>query len=212
MPRLSHLWAPLVALLLLVASPSWAQGAGDISTLRTLLEGEGALTLAGRTLDRTLLAPIYAAYGYEPLRVSAPKREAALQAALAGAEAHGLDAVPFRVAAGRAEERDLLLTDAFLRYAQALAAGRVSAADTASDWGFAVPAFDGPAVLAQALSGDVGEVLAGLAPSDQGYRRLQQALARYRAIAMAGGWRRLPEGPTLRPGDEGSIVALLRRR
>jgi murein L,D-transpeptidase YcbB/YkuD len=212
MLRLPHLAFLIVAFLLLIAPPSWAQGAGAAPTLRTLLEGEGSLTLEGRDLDRSVLAPIYAAYGYESLWVSSPKREAALQAALAGAEAHGLDAAPFRVAAGRAEKRDLLLTDAFLRYAQALARGRVSAAETESDWGYAVPAFDGPATLAQALSGEVGEVLAGLAPSDPGYRRLQQALTRYRAITVAGGWRHLPEGPALRPGDEGSTIALLRRR
>jgi murein L,D-transpeptidase YcbB/YkuD len=41
---------------------------------------------------------------------------------------------------------------------------------------------------------------------------LRQTLTRYRQIMAQGGWPILPEGPTLRPGDTGLSILLLRRR
>jgi murein L,D-transpeptidase YcbB/YkuD len=42
--------------------------------------------------------------------------------------------------------------------------------------------------------------------------RIEQALARYRALAAAGGWATLPEGPVLEPGATDARVPLLRAR
>lgn len=190
--------------------PAMAQDAAP--NLQSILSGEGGLRLAGRTLDRGGLLHIYESRGFQPIWVTAPAREAALVKALDGAEEHGLDRAAFFVPEVRPEERDLLLTDAFLRYAAALAQGRVSSADFESDWGFPVPAFDAAAALDRAASGDPAAVLAALAPSDPAYQRLQAVLLRYRAIAMAGAWPRVPEGAKLQRGDRGTAVALLRRR
>ena len=121
----------------------------------------------------------------------------------------------FVVPAGKPEERDLLLTDAFLRYAQALAQGRVNSAKIESDWALPVPEFDGAAVFAAETGGDPAAALAALAPAHEPYRRLQAALQRYRAIAAAGGWPSVPETarqPKLKRGDHGPAVAALRRR
>jgi murein L,D-transpeptidase YcbB/YkuD len=41
---------------------------------------------------------------------------------------------------------------------------------------------------------------------------LKSALAQYRAIASAGGWPAVPDGPALRQGSSGSAVARLRQR
>lgn len=51
-----------------------------------------------------------------------------------------------------------------------------------------------------------------LVPTQPAYSRLRQALGRYRAIAANGGWPMLGDGPTLRLGDRGQRVVLLRSR
>jgi len=180
--------------------------------LRGLLATEAGVRLDGRQIDRAALLAIYQAHDFAPLWIGEPQREAALLHALAGAAEHGLDPAAFAVPPTPPAERELLLTDAFLRYAAALARGRVESHDLESDWAFGVPAFDAGAALDRALAGDVGAVLAGLAPAEPGYRQLQDALARYRRIAAGGGWRRVPDTAKLTRGDHGPAVTALRRR
>ena len=52
----------------------------------------------------------------------------------------------------------------------------------------------------------------GLAPADPAYRRLRDALVKYEAIVMVGGWETIQEGETLRSGASDSRVLALRRR
>lgn len=177
-----------------------------------ILGGEGELRLAGRLLDRAALRQIYEGRGFQPVWIGAPERVAALEKALAGAAAHGLDPRVFAVPPARPDERDLLLTDAFLRYAGALAHGRVDSAQIESDWAMPVPAFDAAAALDQAAGGDVAATLESLAPANPAYKRLQAALIRYRTIVMGGGWKRVPYPGKLQPGDTNPAVEKLRRR
>src|SRR5579864_1224866 len=122
----------VLAVLLLGAAPAFsassaaAEAVTAAPSLKEMLNGDGALVLAGRSLDRATLLPLYEARGFEPIWVAQPDRVAALVKALGGAAAHGLDPAEFAVPDGRAEEHDLLLTDAFLRYGSALARGRVN--------------------------------------------------------------------------------------
>ena len=58
---------------------------------------------------------------------------------------------------------------------------------------------------------DLQAMIDTLAPSDPYYQGLRQTLARYRAIAEAGGWPPLPDGPKLVPGESDSRVPILRR-
>jgi murein L,D-transpeptidase YcbB/YkuD len=44
------------------------------------------------------------------------------------------------------------------------------------------------------------------------YRRLQEALARYRSIAARGGWPEVPDGVVLRPGENNAAIPILKRR
>jgi len=212
----------LAALLLAAAAPSVVgravaeeiHGAPDsAAALKSLLTAEGSLTLAGRTLDRPELAKLYEGHDYRPVWLNTPARAAALVQALSGAAAHGLDPAAFAVPEAAAPaERELLLTDAFLRYAGALAQGRVRSAAIESDWAMPAPAFDAAATLDRAQSGDPEAVLDELAPAQPEYKRLQAALVRYRAIVAAGGWPRVPQAGKLTRGDEGAAVAVLRRR
>src|SRR6266853_1237905 len=174
--------------------------------LRALLAGEGGLRLDGRPLDRAALLHLYQAHDFAPLWVTEPRREAALLQALGGAAEHGLDPAAFVVSATRPEQRELLLTDAFLRYATALARGRVRASEVEADWAFAAPAFDADAALDRAVAGEVGAVLADLAPAEPGYRRLQDALAGYRRIAAGGDWGQVPDTAKLKRDDGGAAL------
>ncbi len=163
-PFHTRLIATLFAACLAAAvAPAAAQPAPP--GLRALLEAQGGLRVDGRQLDRVTLLRIYQQRDFEPLWVTAPGREATLLRALGEAAEHGLDPAAFTVPATRRERRELLLTDAFLRYAAALAHGRVSAKQIEDDWAFPAPAFDALAALDQAAGGDPGAVLGRLAPS-----------------------------------------------
>lgn len=147
-----------------------------------------------------------------------------LAAAAAGAATHGLRPEDYHAAAlGRpwdpaagpaaGAELDLLLTDAFLTYADHLSGGRVLPQQVEADWEPLPRERDPAAALELALgTGRVGEALEALAPGDPGYRALRSALARYRAIEARGGWEAVPNPPVLHPGDESPAASALRAR
>lgn len=209
-PLFYSLCAAVLSAALMLSVPAGAEE--TTPELRGLLAAESGLRLDGRELDRAALLGIYQAHDFTPLWIGEPKREAALLRALGGAAEHGLDPASFAVPPAPPAERELLLTDAFLRYATALARGRVEAHELEPDWAFSAPAFDPGAALDRALAGDVGAVLAGLAPAEPSYTQLQDGLARYRRIAAGGGWRQLPEISKLKRDDHGPAVTALRRR
>ena len=108
---------------------------------------------------------------------------------------------------------DLLLTDAFLLYGSHLLAGRVNPETLHADWIAYNPSTDLAALLESALGGDnVADTLRSLRPPHPGYAGLQTALAQYRELAGRGGWPAVPPGGTLRKGDGGDRVELLRKR
>jgi L,D-transpeptidase YcbB len=206
--RLLPIW--LVVLGLALASP--AHAAGIEEDLRALLSGDVVLHIAGRPLDRAALNRLYEGREFAPVWVTSPEREAALRTALAEASRHGLDPRAFAIPELGEGEREVMLTDAFLRYAGALAQGRVSAADIEDDWALRRPDFDAAAAFERAASGDVAEVLHAFTPDEPRYARLQATLARYEALAAAGGWPTVPNVGKLKLGDSGPAVMKLRRR
>ena len=98
---------------------------------------------------------------------------------------------------------DILLSDAFLRYAADLNGGRVEAAEVyPQGWRTAPRRADLVQTLQLSLEyGRVVKVLRDMVPVDPGYRRLRDYLAYYRQLAAAGGWPQLPEGPSLDIGQ-----------
>ena len=107
---------------------------------------------------------------------------------------------------------DLRATYAFLRAAPHLRDGHVPRGALDPDWTPAARGGDWLACLKRRFERDPAQSFAELEPRHDGYRRLREALDRYRAIAAAGGWPELPPGPPLGVGMQDPRVALLIRR
>lgn len=154
-----------------------------------------------------------------------------LLASLAAAEDDGLRAEDYRLAAlqrrtaavrsrpdaGELADLDLLLSNAFLIFAQHLRSGKVSPAAIYPDCALGRDATDLANVLQEALqeplpAGRIRGTLASLSPSGRGYGQLREALHRYRRLALQADPEPVPPGPKLRTGDRGERVAALRAR
>ncbi|PYO95726.1 MAG: peptidoglycan-binding protein [Gemmatimonadetes bacterium] len=92
------------------------------------------------------------------------------------------------IAPARLAELDVLLSDSFLLYAAHLLGGRVDPETLHPLWDANRRDADLGTVLQEALdSRKIARALQRLAPIDDGYRRLREALARERTIAASGG-------------------------
>jgi murein L,D-transpeptidase YcbB/YkuD len=216
-PRLAAVFlAVFIALGLAAASnaaPSNAaasNAAGASAPLRPAGDAVLALPLAQTEIDT-----VYRAVDYRLLWQSPGDREA-LRTAIAALPSHGLDAAAFApvaallaTTASPTPQDDLALTRAALRYARVLRGQSLRFAALGSDWAIRPPAYDAPHALAQsAAAGDIAGFLAAQPPATPHYRAMQQALARYRAIAADGGWPRVPERPTPQPDAAAAFAAL----
>jgi len=164
--------------------------------------------LDAEPLDTEALLHFYELRQFRPAwsgDAAGAKRAALLEEALAHAGDDGLDPADYHVAAlasqlaprtaKAAAALDLLLTDAFLRYAHDLRIGRISPKDVDDEISLPAQHFDAAAALAVALAhDDLAQLLAELPPPEPDYARLKDALRRYRAIAAAGGWPQIPKG------------------
>jgi L,D-transpeptidase YcbB len=138
--------------------------------------------------------------------------DSALAGEAARLDAPGLGGLlpdPFRLA-----DHDLALSRGFLRLARDAHDGRLSSGALDPAWVAGRDTLDLGRTLRSVLDGHglaSGE-RPDLAPEREDYRRLRDALTRYRAIVRAGGWRAVAAGPTLKRGDRGGLVLDLRRR
>jgi len=198
--------------------------------LRALIPASGAapkLVLEGQGVRAsTALACFYQRRDFSPAWSDGSAllpRTGELVAALAAApddglraEDYKLDALQRRAAAVRSTELadlDLLLSNAFLLYAGDLRNGKVNPAAVYPDCALGRDVTDLATVLEAAVQANrVQAALAALAPSGPGYQMLRAALKRYRVLAQQSGAAPVPPGPTLRLGDRGERVAVLRAR
>ena len=195
------------------------------------LEATGALTVRGQGIaSLTVLPDIYEARGFR-LAWSDPQSVEGLLHAVTGIEEDGLDPGDYHLGALRelfAEERagetpdpvltadlDLLLTDSLVRLGYHLNFGKVDPENLDPHWNLAWEIDDrNPAVVIQALldSGSLAGRLEALRNPHVIFERFKSALAKYRAIEAAGGWKPVPRGPNLERGMRDARVPLLRER
>ena len=196
--------------------------------LRGVLEHSDGPRIDGALLDAHALNRFYRQRGFAPVwgpDDAGLERAALLVETLAKADAHGLSPRGYHldVIRGRAIEarddmavrRELLLTDAYFRYATHVRTGRLRPEQADQDWGIATLRFDPVNSLTEALQepSTFPAVLASLPPPARGYVRLMGALGRYRTLNVPPrGWPVVSPGPTLRPGDSDVRIPLLRRR
>jgi murein L,D-transpeptidase YcbB/YkuD len=170
--------------------------------LRSALEAVHSWRVDGMPLRAPVLRAFYGEIGFEPVWGSDPgglARATLALDALAGARDHGLQPAHYGVSALRrraeastpaaALERELLLTDALLRYAADLRAGRLRPTVVQPDWGIAPPDRSDPIrELIDAIeAGTLAAWLETLAPGHEGYTRLVGALRGLHAQAARGG-------------------------
>jgi murein L,D-transpeptidase YcbB/YkuD len=140
-------------------------------------------TVAGERLNVELLRRFYARRGYTPVWADRQSQADSLVKAVLSAGDHGLSPDLFHASALRsratlpAHERELLLSSAFLSYADALARGAMPIERRKDNQILSPEPVDVAAVLAAAAdSGDPAAVIEALAPTTPTYRVLRRAL------------------------------------
>lgn len=224
-PIYRHAFRLLAAGVILAALAGMPARADDVplaAELQQALAGTEPLEIGGISLDRARLAAAYDRRSFAAVWDARPEMAAALVSAIGAAGRDGLDPEDFELSALQAAlgadgvtpvARELLLSDRFLAYGQALGQGRVAPAAVDEDWLLARPSFDPSAVLRRlADSGDVAAVLRSLLPVAPDYERLRQALEKYQALAAAGGWPAVVSDRKIEPGQKGAVVMALRAR
>ncbi len=203
---------------------------GETLRLRveTLRAAGDARIGAGSSAAQSLIASLYERRGFAPLW-SDPSRANALLAAIEASRTHGLDPDDYhakQLGVGPAgatpserdralAERELLLTDAYLRLAYHLYFGKVDPRTLQHGWNYArsLDGSDPAAALARLLAApDPAAALERLAPRLPMYEGLRAALARLREVERRGGWPRIGNGPKLEHGSAGPRVRQLRDR
>ena len=161
--------------------------------LRTRIGDTPDLVVAGAQLNVALLQRFYARHGFEPVWTARPAQTQSLVDAVMRAGDQGLNPNLFHAdllrhtAALPPTERDLVLSDAFLTYADALARGAVPVERRSGDEVLAPEPTDVPALLDAAVdSPDPGAAIDALAPRTPTYLALRKALRTYRPGAASG--------------------------
>ena len=196
--------------------------------IETLLADSNLQIEGTRILAEQTILDVYRDIGFRPMWTR-PHVESLLRM-IKTAPDHGLDPADYSADAlfvvltqwldNRSDEAraraEILLTESLLRYAYHRRYGKIEANQIDPDINFRRETFKG-----QAVSKNVHEAMASssldsfidnAAPSGPYYRKLQQWLGVYRRIQAEGGWPTVPDGPTLRAGDEAPRVAAIRAR
>lgn len=172
--------------------------------LSQLIDGAPTSVIGGEQLNVELLRRFYARHGFAPVWTTREAQAASLMQAVMRARDHGLAPELFHADLLRSPatlpplDRELLLSNAFLSYADALARGAMPVERRRDDESLKPEPIDVPAALDAAIgSPDPAAAIEALAPTTPTYRLLRQALQESRAGTPAGGksattrWREL---------------------
>lgn len=208
----------------LAADPA-AQLAAGIQEVITAAVATGPIVaVSGKSVEVEPLRAFYEGRAFAPVWVDATGLNERGQALLRGFDAAGRDGLvpadydPGSSARGTGDILHLATTDvglsaALLRYAFDIRRGRAVPEKMDENQRIAPRPIDPSQVLAGAVAApDIEAYLALLAPADPFYLGLRQALDRYSAIAVAGGWPAIPAGGKLAVGVTDGRVYDLRRR
>ena len=194
--------------------------------LRQLGAGAGVPASEQNAEDLALLVRFYQERQLQPLWITehaATARAGTLAAILAAADEDGLDPEDYGAAAiadlldatdaDDLAELELRLSLGLIRFTSDLASGRLEPSKVNPELFVHPPEVDhGEVIRTAADAGDLGAFVGRFRPAQDEYRRLQAALADFRARSATADWGAVPEGPTLDPGTSDQRVALLRAR
>ncbi len=216
----------MVALLLLGLPPAAGQTSVAAEDLARYLR-MGAGTASEQAAERlVVLAAFYRERQMAPLWLDengATARARSLAAALRSADRSGLDPEDYGASiiagllpAGAPDERaelELRLSLGLIEITSDLASGRLEPHKVDPEL-FVYPQEVDPAkvIRTAATVTDIAAFVGSFEPAQPEYQRLRAALADYRALAAAGGWPAVTDGPTLKPGMTAPRVAQLRAR
>jgi L,D-transpeptidase YcbB len=181
------------AVALVSAPPAPTVGYAD-NKLRELIESAPKPVVAGDRLNVELLRRFYARHGFAPVWTTRQSQADSLINAVSRADDHGLAPELFHADLLRSPatlstlDRELLLSNAFLSYADALARGAMPIERRRDDEVLTPGPIDVAAALDAAIgSPDPAAVIEALAPTTPTYRLLRQALHDVRAGIPVGG-------------------------
>ena len=159
-----------------------------------LIENAPKSVVAGERLNVELLRRFYARHGFAPVWTTRQSQANSLMNAVLRAGDHGLAPELFHANLLRSPatlptlDRELLLSDAFLSYADALARGVMPVERRRDDETLTPEPIDVAAALDAAIdSPDPAAVIEALAPTTPTYRLLRQALQDFHAGIPVGG-------------------------
>jgi L,D-transpeptidase YcbB len=177
-----------------MSAPSDPMVAYANTRLGELIENAPKSVVAGERLNAELLRRFYARHGFAPVWTTREAQANSLMDAVLRARDHGLAPELFHADLLRspatlpALDRELLLSDAFLSYADALARGAMPVERRRDDETLTPEPIDVAATLDAAIgSPDPAAVIEALAPTTPTYRQLRQALQNSRTGIPVGG-------------------------
>lgn len=222
------------ALFFALCLPVLADDGEDREALRIEIEQlreSGRLSIGGIDVaSGNLLADFYERRGFSPAWSGTGKIESLIEVIKATAN-DGLDPTDYhleeikyvngllengkQLAPDERAALDIALTDSLIRLGYHQRFGKVDPYDLDPEWNFTreLGGKDPAKAIQEAIDAEsLSNYLAAIFPRVELYRRLQSYLEEYRKVAAAGGWPRVPEGPTLKPGAADERLPVLARR
>jgi L,D-transpeptidase YcbB len=226
-------WHVTVSLVLL-SFPCWAGEEAFTEAIREEIEQlrhTGALSLGEVDVaSGNLLAEIYERRGFAPAWSGTERLESLLDLIQATkgdgldpedyhfsklARVHGLIVNGHKPTSLERAVLDIGMTDSLIRLAYHQRFGKVEPQQLDATWNFSrdLDGQDPATVIQRAIDApSLIDFRDEIFPRVELYRRLQTALAAYRALAEAGGWPEVPVGASLKSGHADDRLPLLARR